>query len=941
MRLSWNEIRARAAEFAREWQGEGYEKGQTQLFYRDFFDVFGVPVRRVASFEEPVRNLGDRRGYIDLFWKGMLLVEQKSVGRDLRRAKTQALDYFPGLKDDELPRYLLLSDFQTFELYDLEDGEELKFDLADLPRHVDKLGFITGVQKRTFKDQDPVNIEASELVGKLHDALEDSRYVGHDLERFLVRIVFCLFADDTGIFETRGIFEDLVETRTRDDASDLGGWLSLLFQTLDTPVDQRATTLDEDLQQFPYVNGDLFRENLRLPSFDADMREKLLDTCRFDWSQISPAIFGSLFQSVMNREERREQGAHYTNETNILKVIQPLFMDSLRAEFERLKARRDNRRRAELQRFHERLGRLRFFDPACGCGNFLIIAYRELRLLEIELIRELIEYERDVHGQFSGQLDVAELSRINVDQFYGIEIGEFPARIAETAMWMMDHIMNNMLSFEFGQSYARIPLRRSPHIHFDNALEVDWNSVLPSADCSYLFGNPPFRGHQYRTPAQQRDMHRVWGNDGQVNRLDYVTCWFKKAAEYTAANRRIDVAFVSTNSITQGEQSGILWPYMFSTGMSILFAHRTFQWNSEARGKAAVHCVIIGLTWDAARPKTIYEYHHVRGDPHVSPVSRINGYLIEGPQYSVPARSRPPAARLQMHKGSQPTDGARLRRPEGGYITTSNLILDEENRAELLHRDPNARKWLKPYVGGEELISGEWRWCLWLKDADPAELRASQPIQERLERVRNGRLQSPTPSVKAFARYPTLFTQDRQPDVDYLAVPEVSSETREYIPMAMLPPSVIASNKLMIIPGAPLHYFGILTSAMHMAWMRTVAGRLESRYSYAPAVYNSFPWPDMDDRQQRTIEQLAQAVLDTRASFAGTTLDDLYDADNMPPALRRAHDQLDRAVDRLYRRARFNFERERVELLFDLFQRAAAPLDTTGQDVRRRRRRVV
>lgn len=383
MRLSWNEIRSRAASFAREWQGEGYEKGQTQLFYRDFFEVFGVPVRRVAAFEEPVKNLGDKRGFIDLFWKSMLLVEQKSAGRDLKKAKTQALDYFPGLKNEDLPRYILLSDFQTFELYDLEDGDELKFPLADLHKHVQKLGFITGVQKKTFKDQDPVNIEASELVGALHDSLEDSGYVGHNLERFLVRIVFCLFADDTGIFEPRGAFEEFVEGRTREDGSDLGGWLAALFQTLDTPEGQRAKTLDEDLQQFPYVNGDLFSENLRLPSFNAEMRDRLLAACRFDWSGISPAIFGSLFQSVMDRNERREQGAHYTNETNILKVIQPLFLDALRDEFDRLKARRDNRRRAELERFRERLGQMKFFDPACGCGNFLIIAYRELRLLVV------------------------------------------------------------------------------------------------------------------------------------------------------------------------------------------------------------------------------------------------------------------------------------------------------------------------------------------------------------------------------------------------------------------------------------------------------------------------------------------------------------------------------------------------------------------------------
>lgn len=938
MRLSWNEIRSRAAAFAREWQGEGYEKGQTQLFYRDFFEVFGVPVRRVAAFEEPVKNLGEKRGFIDLFWKGMLLVEQKSAGRDLKKAKTQALDYFPGLKNEDLPRYILLSDFQTFELYDLEDGDELKFPLADLHKHVQKLGFITGVQKKTFKDQDPVNIEASELVGALHDALEDSGYVGHDLERFLVRIVFCLFADDTGIFEPRGAFEEFIEGRTREDGSDFGGWLAALFQTLDTPEAKRAKTLDEDLQQFPYVNGDLFSENLRLPSFNAEMRDRLLAACRFDWSEISPAIFGSLFQSVMDRNERREQGAHYTNETNILKVIQPLFLDALREEFDRLKARRDNRRRVELERFRERLGQMKFFDPACGCGNFLIIAYRELRLLEIEVVRELIDYQRDAHGQFMGVLDASDLSRINVDQFYGIEIGEFPARIAETAMWMMDHMMNNRLSLEFGPYYVRIPLRKSPHIVVGNALDMDWASVLPPSECTFLFGNPPFRGHQYRTAEQQADMWRLWGRQGQVNRLDYVTCWFKKAVEYSTANKGIEIALVSTNSITQGEQCGILWPHLFGFGISIHFAHRTFQWNSEARGKAAVHCVIIGMTWGEPKDRTIFEYDHVRGDPHASKVSRINGYLIDGPQYSVPARSQPPAGRLRMHKGSQPTDGARIRKPEGGYVTYSNLILDEENRAELMARDPNAAKWLRPYVGGDELISGQWRWCLWLKDADPAELRRSAAVQERLDRVRAGRLKSPTPSVQQYAKYPTLFTQDRQPSEPYLAVPEVSSETREYIPMAVLQPDVIASNKLQIILGAPVLYFGILTSAMHMGWMRTVAGRLESRYSYAPAVYNSFPWPELTPAKEAQITALAQAVLDARAGFPHLTLDDLYDPDAMPPVLRRAHESLDRAVDRLYRRSGFRFERERVEHLFQLFEKEAAPLDSTMAKKPRRKR---
>ncbi|MEO1207192.1 MAG: DNA methyltransferase [Pseudomonadota bacterium] len=926
MRLSWNEIRARAAKFAKEWAGEGYEKGQTQLFYRDFFEVFGVPIRRVASFEEPVKNLGDKRGFIDLFWKGVLLVEQKSLGRDLKKAKTQALDYFPGLKDVELPRFILLSDFQTFELYDLEEDKEETIALADLPHHVEKFGFIIGVEQRRFRDQDPVNIEASELVGKLHDALKEARYTGHDLEQFLVRLVFCLFADDTGIFEPRDIFLDLLETRTREDGSDLGGWLAQLFQVLNTADDKRSKNLDADLLKFPFVNGDLFRDPLLIPSFNAEMRNRLLDACRFDWSPISPAIFGSLFQSVMDKTERRAQGAHYTSEKNILKVIEPLFMDELRAEFERLKARKDSRRRVELQAFHKRLAGMAFFDPACGCGNFLIIAYRELRALEIELIRELRAYRA---AEEQGELDAAELSLINVDQFYGIEISEFPARIAETALWMMDHIMNNRLSLEFGQSYVRIPLRKSPHIVVGNALDTDWQALLPAEKCSYLFGNPPFIGHQWRTKDQQADMARIWGQDGQVNRLDYVTCWFKKAMSYTASSKSTEVAYVSTNSISQGEQCGILWPPVFASGLSIRFAHRTFQWNSEARGKAAVHCIIAGLTYRSDTKRTIYEYDHVLGEPHESAVSRINGYLIDGPQYALPARGKPPEGRKSVLQGSKPADGARLKKPGGGYIKHSNLILEDQDREALLATDQNAKDWLRPYVGGEELISGQWRWCLWLKNADPSQIKSSKPVMERLKRVRDGRLESPTKSVREFAQTPTLFTQDRQPTNDYLAIPEVSSERRFYIPICFLPKNVIASNKLLTLEGASIFDFGMITSAMHMAWMRTVGGRLKSDYSYAPAIYNTFPWPQVSEKEKTEIERLAKAVLNTRASFSGTSLDVLYDQDSMPPALRKAHAALDKAVDRLYRRKPFAFERERVEHLFELYEKTAAPMDTS------------
>ena len=554
MRLSWNEVRARAAAFSEEWKDAAYEKGETQSFYNEFFDVFGVRRRTVARYEEHVAKLDNRSGFIDLFWPGVLIVEQKSAGRDLKAAYDQAGEYFDALPERDRPRYILVSDFQTFELRDLDERDTTAFPLSDLSGHVEAFGFVLGVQRRTFRDQDPANIKAAELVGRLHDALHEAGYRGHDLERFLVRIVFCLFADDTGIFEPRDIFLDLLEERTGEDGADLGLWLSQLFQVLDTPEDERQRTLDADLARFPYVNGDLFEGSLLIPAFDAAMRCALLDACRFDWSEISPAIFGALFQSVMDPAERRAQGAHYTTEKNILKVIEPLFMDDLHAEFARLKSRKDSRRLAELRRFQERLGGMTFFDPACGCGNFLIIAYRELRLLEIEVLKAI-----RVGTQL--ELDATTLSRVDVDQFHGIEIGEFPARIAETAMWMMDHIMNNRLSLEFGQTYARIPLEKSPHIVHGDALETDWSGLLPPENCSFVFGNPPFVGAKFQTVAQRAQVRRIAALGKTGGTLDYVTAWFIKAGEYVqSGNARI--GFVATNSITQGEQVAQLWPVL-------------------------------------------------------------------------------------------------------------------------------------------------------------------------------------------------------------------------------------------------------------------------------------------------------------------------------------------------------------------------------------------
>ena len=598
MRLSWNEIRSRAAEFSREWADARYEKGESQSFYNDFFEIFDVKRRSVARYEEHVQKLDNSSGFIDLFWPGKLLVEQKSAGNNLADAYEQAGDYFDALPEEHSPRYILVSNFQNFELHDLDEREKIAFTLNDLSAHVERFGFIIGVERKTFRDQDPANIQAAELVGRLHDALDEAGYRGHDLERFLVRIVFCLFADDTGIFEPRDIFLDFVETRTREDGSDLGAMLTQLFQVLDTPIDKRSATLDEDLANFPYVNGDLFCEPLRIPSFNKTMRERLLEACRFNWSNISPAIFGALFQSVMEPEKRRAQGAHYTTEKNILKVIEPLFLDDLRTEFEKIKTLKTNRRK-RLHEFQKKLGSLKFFDPACGCGNFLIIAYREIRLLEIEVIREFRTYE-DQKMKKQGKLRqkgfyMDFFSLVNVNQFYGIELGEFPVRIAETALWMMDHLMNNRLSLEFGETYARIPLKVSPSIQHGDALEIEWAETLPPEHCDYVFGNPPFVGSKLQTIDQRAQICRIANLGKSGGSLDYVAAWFIKAGEYVQ-NSSARIGFVATNSITQGEQVAQLWPILFDRcNLEISFAHRTFAWGSDARGTAHVHVVIIGL----------------------------------------------------------------------------------------------------------------------------------------------------------------------------------------------------------------------------------------------------------------------------------------------------------------------------------------------------------
>jgi hypothetical protein len=923
--LSTNEVRVRAAKFAQDWKDAHYEAGEKQSFYDDFFEVFGVKRRQVATFEEPVKRLGGKHGFIDLLWKGNLLVEHKSAGRNLIQAKEQALDYFPFLKPEELPRFLLVSDFQNFELYDLDERTEIKFKLAEFPKHVEAFNFILGKKKIAFKDQDPVNIKASELVGKLHDALEATNYKGHDLERFLVRLVFCLFADDTGIFEPSDILLDFLQNRTNEDGSDLGPWLNQLFDVLNTPEAERQKNLDEDLARFPYVNGDLFADRLRAPAFDSKMRKQLIEACEFKWDAISPAIFGALFQSVMDAKERRKRGAHYTTELNILKLIRPLFLDALHEEFAAIKARRGTDRRNKLIAFQDKLANLTFFDPACGCGNFLIITYRELRRLEIEVLKE-------IYPSGQREFDVRNLSKLDVNQFYGIEIEEFSARIAETAMWMMDHIMNNELSLAFGQNYARIPLKKSATILNADALETDWAKFLPPEKCSYVLGNPPFSGAKTQDDKQRAQVREIAKLGGSGGTLDYVAAWFLKAGAYVQPQTcNAQIAFVATNSITQGEQVAQLWPILFSRyGLEISFAHRTFAWGSDARGKAHVHVVIVGLTKRAYEPpvKRLFSYDDVNGDPHESRHKVLSPYLFDASNLRdrhlvVEERGEPIGDEPRMITGAKPLD-------DGHYV------FSDEERRDFLKREPDAEKLMRPYLGADEYINGWHRWVLYFGDTTPDALRSLPEVTERLAEVRKWRSQSKSKPTLDIANTPTRYHVNIIPEAPFLVVPNVSSERREYVPIGWLEPPVIPNQKLRLIPNADLWQFAILTSRMHMAWMRAITGRLESRYMYSVGiVYNNFPWPEANEAQKAKIRELAQAVLDARAKFPNATLADLYDPDTMPPALRKAHKKLDDAVDALYKRGGFQSDRERVEHLFMLYEKLADPLLARSGKVKR------
>jgi hypothetical protein len=928
MPLSWNEIKDRALRFARDWQHVESEDAEAKTFWDEFFTVFGVSRRRLASFERRVKKLDGKDGYIDLLMPGVILVEHKSRGKDLDRAFAQARGYFPSLKDSELPQLIVVSDFARFRVYPADGGTPHEFTLRDLHKHVKVFAPLAGYQTHVFQEQDPVNIKAAEKMGKLYDRLKAIGYTGHPLQLYLVRLLFCLFADDTGIFE-RALFLEWLRQRTSEDGADLAGRLAELFQVLNTPPDRRLANLDEQLAQFPYVNGKLFEEHLPIAAFDRAMREALLDACALNWSAISPAIFGALFQSVMDDKARRNLGAHYTSEKNIKKLIHPLFLDELRAEFERIKGNRN-----KLFEFHKKLRTLKFLDPACGCGNFLVITYRELRLLELDVLRAARQ-----SGQL--ELDVHRLIQLDVDQFYGIEIEEFPAQIAQVALWLMDHQMNLKVSEEFGLYFARIPLKTSANIVHGNALRLDWNSVLPAEQCSYVLGNPPFVGAKFMDDAQRADTTLVFDGIDNAGLLDFVAAWYVKAARYSqlchsraggkpepiaqtldsrvCGNDSMRIAFVSTNSICQGEQVGVLWGWLLAQGMQIHFAHRTFSWNNEARGVAAVHCVIVGFGLQDVASKIIYDYDDIKGEPHAVKARNINPYLVDAENALLANRDTPICPVPEIGIGNKPIDG-------GHYLFTT------QEKAEFLKLEPKAAKWFRRWLGSDEFINGWERWCLWLGECPPTELRQMPEAMKRVEAVRQTRLASKSAPTRKLADKPTRFHVENLPASTYMVIPEVSSERRSYIPFGFLQPETLASNKLRILPDASLYHFGVLTSQMHMVWTHYVTGRLKSDIQYSISiVYNNFPWPlDASDKHQQAIEDAAQGVLDARAQFPDASLADLYDPLTMPPALLKAHQALDRAVDAAYvpsgGKKTWASDAERVAFLFERYRQLTSLL---------------
>ena len=930
--LSLNTIRERCVKFAHEWSDcVGDEKQEGHEFMRELMQCFGITKRKAISYERRSNRASTgRQGYIDALIPGKALIEMKSAGKDLDKAEEQALDYIHDLANVETPRLLIISDFRRIRIVDLDselatdgsgDAGRTEFRLAQLPDHVDDLKFLAGygMVQVGSREQEEASIRAARVMADLYEALDGSGYSDHEASIFLIRTLFCLYGDDAGLWE-RDLFTEFLKTRTREDGSDLGAQLAVLYQTLKTPMECRQSTLDELTARFPYVNGGIFEEQLNIPSFSSAMRDELMRACAFDWSGISPAVFGSLFQAVKSPEARRELGEHYTSETNILKTLGPLFLDELRQKF--ADHVHDAKKLTDLRK---ELGELRIMDPACGCGNFLVVAYRELRSLDTEIlvrIREL-ELARKDNDEFQATMffdDRGEHAEIMVqlDHFFGIEIEEWPARIAQTALHLAHHQANREMERLLGQAPSILPLSTSAHITIGNALREDWTQVCTPSPTVRIVGNPPFIGQSMRSEEQTDDLRVVWG-DAYDGYLDYVTGWFIKASQYFhAVPRGGRFAFVSTNSIAQGAPVPALFRPLLESGWRIRFAHQTFAWTSEAPGAAAVHCVITGFDQGAPHEKArpvIFTYLSPKALPEALPVDHINPYLVEGPDIFVDKRTTPLAPILPTVRfGSKPADGG-------------HLIVEAKDYPRFA-ADTIAAKYLRPFRMGREVVRGLDRWCLWMdtEDFDPRDIERSPLLKERVQGCSTFRSHSTKQITKDGAKTAHLFQENHQPPGPYVGIPSVVSETRRFYTVAHFSEDVIAGNQLYTALDPDGFLFAIISSSMLMTWQMTIGGRLESRLRFAnKVVWNTLPLPAVSDKQRTAIIAAGQGVLEARAEQPEVSLADMYNPLAMAPSLLKAHRALDRAVDRAFgARKALETNEQRLAILFKRYQEMTA-----------------
>ena len=919
------EHRLAAKQFAADWQDRGDEKQETQTFWLALLQkVYGVTEPdKFISFEKTVNVDNVKTGksntkFIDGYIGATrVLIEQKGAKIDLNKGELQsdgsllspyqqARRYGGYLPVNQQPRWIVVCNFKEFRIHDMNhpnDTPEILL-LSDLEKEYARLNFLVNTGDENIRKEMEISLQAGELVGVLYDALlkqyaePESEQTLKSLNALCVRLVFCLYAEDSGIFGKRNMFHDYLQAHRAEDRRALIN----LFRVLDQKEDERDRYLDDDLAAFPYVNGGLFaNEDIEIPRLGDEIIDLLLSRAseNFDWSAISPTIFGAVFESTLNPQTRRSGGMHYTSIENIHKVIDPLFLDTLKTELNDIESISVKRNRdAKLRSFQARLASLTFLDPACGSGNFLTETYLSLRRLENEVLSLLYE------GQIV--MDMNDPIQVSISQFYGIEINDFAVTVAKTALWIAESQMMKETEDVVRMSLDFLPLKTNAHIVEGNALQMDWEDVVSKMQLNYIMGNPPFIGYTYQSTEQKADLQNTMTGIGK--NIDYVSGWYFKAAQLMQSTA-IRTAFVSTNSITQGEQVAGVWKPMFERlGIHIDFAHRTFRWDSEANLKAHVHCVIVGFSVQMnPAEKLLFTSKQVQHVQNISP------YLIDAPTLFIESRNKPLCNVPEICKGSQPTDGG-------------NLIVTEEDYNGFMKQAPASAKYIRRFLGADEFLNGKNRYCLWLDGISPKELQGMPLVLERVQLVRDFRLSSKKAATRKQADTPTLFTENRQPSEDFIAIPEVSSGTRRYIPMGFLHPDTICSNKLQILPGASIYHFGVLMSNVHMAWMRTVCGRLKSDYDYsAKIVYNNFPWPVPTEKQKAKIEQTAQAILDARALYPDCSLAVLYNEVTMPPELRKAHQVNDRAVMEAYGFwGKFNSESACVAELMKMYQQLAS-----------------